>query len=141
MWSWFCCFVGFNSQPEKATCSWLLWRLFGKEELTGPSITIIIALLILLVNDLWLASKKSLRSRPREHNLRDMTHDNDIKKERVLVSLKTIADMVDTTRSSVRRWLREAGISPVAIGRGRKGAIRYQWQDIKAWLERLERTE
>lgn len=50
------------------------------------------------------------------------------------VSLKTIAELLDTTRSSTRRWLKEAGIRPVSLGRGAKGAIRYRWLDIEAWL-------
>jgi len=50
------------------------------------------------------------------------------------VSLKTVAELLDTTRTSARRWLKEAGIQPIAIGRGRKGAIRYRWADVAAWL-------
>ena len=57
------------------------------------------------------------------------------KVERVAVSLKTIASLVDAHRSSVRRWLREAGIKPIALGRGRNGGIRYRWRDIQNWLE------
>lgn len=41
------------------------------------------------------------------------------------VSLKTIADLLDTTQSSARRWLKEAGVHPLSLGRGAKGAIRY----------------
>jgi ethanolamine utilization protein EutP (predicted NTPase) len=55
--------------------------------------------------------------------------------ERVVVSLKTLADMLDAHRSSVRRWLREAGIRPIVIGKGRNGAIRYRWRDVFEWLE------
>ncbi len=55
--------------------------------------------------------------------------------ERMAVSLKTLAEQLDTTRLSVRRWLREAGIRPVAIGRGRKGAIRYRWSDVRQWFD------
>jgi hypothetical protein len=55
--------------------------------------------------------------------------------EPLAISLKTLAEQLDTTRSSVRRWLREAGIRPIAIGRGRKGAIRYRWSDVRDWLE------
>jgi hypothetical protein len=51
------------------------------------------------------------------------------------VSLKTVAELLDTTRTSARRWLKEAGVQPIAVGRGRKGAIRYRWQDVAAWLE------
>ena len=55
-----------------------------------------------------------------------------------LVSLKTLAGLVDTHRTTVRRWLDEAGIQPVAIGRGRAGAIRYRWRDVEQWIEDLE---
>ena len=67
--------------------------------------------------------------------------DKDLKPRRVLVSLKTLAQMLDSHRSSVRRWLSEAGIRPVVIGRGRNGAIRYRWIEVKAWLDSLEQVE
>jgi hypothetical protein len=51
------------------------------------------------------------------------------------VSLKAIAGLLDTTRSSARRWLREAGIRPISLGRGAKGAIRYHWTEVEAWLK------
>jgi len=57
------------------------------------------------------------------------------------VSLKTVARLLDTTRSSARRWLREAGIRPIAVGRGRNGAIRYLWSDIKEWLHSRQHVE
>lgn len=57
------------------------------------------------------------------------------------VSLGTLARQLDAHRSSVRRWLREAGINPVAIGNGHKGAIRYRWSDVKAWLAALREAE
>lgn len=55
--------------------------------------------------------------------------------ERLAVSLNTLAGMLDAHRSSVRRWLQEAGIRPIALGRGRNGAIRYKWCDVKEWLD------
>ena len=55
--------------------------------------------------------------------------------ERLVVSLNTLAHMLDAHRSSVRRWLREAGIRPIVLGRGKNGAIRYKWCDIQDWLE------
>lgn len=61
--------------------------------------------------------------------------------EPIAVSLKTLAERLDTTRSSVRRWLREAGIRPIAVGRGVNGAIRYRWADVQAWLDSLETVE
>jgi len=61
--------------------------------------------------------------------------------ERLTVSLKTLSNMLDAHRSSVRRWLREAGIKPISIGHGRNGAIRYHWQDVIDWLETLKYVE
>ena len=51
------------------------------------------------------------------------------------VSLKAIAELLDTTRSSARRWLREAGVRPISLGRGAKGAIRYRWTEVEVWLK------
>lgn len=62
-------------------------------------------------------------------------------KERLTVSLKTLAGMLDAHRSSVRRWLHEAGIRPLAIGRGRNGAIRYKWQDVETWFHSLDHAD
>ena len=58
-----------------------------------------------------------------------------------VLSLKTVAQLLDTTRTSARRWLKEAGIKPLAMGRGAKGAIRYKWKDIETWLESREYVE
>ena len=55
--------------------------------------------------------------------------------QRLTVSLKTLAQMLDAHRSSVRRWLQQAGIRPIAFGRGRNGAIRYKWRDVRDWME------
>jgi len=57
------------------------------------------------------------------------------------VSLKAIADLLDTTRSSARRWLREAGVRPISLGRGAKGAIRYRWTEVEAWLRSRQHVE
>jgi hypothetical protein len=57
-----------------------------------------------------------------------------------LVSLNTLAQGLDAHRSSVRRWLQQAGIRPVVLGRGRNGAIRYRWRDVQEWIESRERT-
>lgn len=54
--------------------------------------------------------------------------------QRLTVSVKSLAAMLDAHRSSVRRWLQEAGIRPVILGRGRNSAIRYHWVDVEAWL-------
>lgn len=61
--------------------------------------------------------------------------------ERLAVSLKTLAELLDAHRGSVRRWLRDAGIQPIALGRGRNGAIRYHWREVEAWLASLERVD
>jgi len=60
---------------------------------------------------------------------------------RELISLKTVAKLVDAHRSSVRRWLREAGIRPIAVGRGCNGAIRYRTCEIRQWLNSLETAD
>lgn len=57
-----------------------------------------------------------------------------LREERLTVSLKTLAALLDANRSSVRRWLREAGIHPIVFGRGRNGAIRYRWREVEEWL-------
>jgi predicted DNA-binding transcriptional regulator AlpA len=57
------------------------------------------------------------------------------------LSLKTIANLLDTTRSSARRWLKEAGIRPISLGRGAKGAIRYRWSEVEAWLKSRQYVE
>jgi len=60
---------------------------------------------------------------------------------RVTVSLRTLSEMLDAGRSSVRRWLKAAGIQPIAMSDGPKGALRYRWADIEAWLESRETVE
>ena len=57
------------------------------------------------------------------------------------VSLRTLAEQLDAHRSTVRRWLREAGVRPIAIGRGVNGAIRYRWSDVQTWLDSLDTVE
>jgi len=74
-------------------------------------------------------------------NSRKKGKTDNIENERLVVSLRTLANMLDAHRSSVRRWLQEAGIRPVVLGRGRNGAIRYRWCDIQDWLEAKEYTE
>ena len=66
---------------------------------------------------------------------------NQQKTDHMAVSLKTLAEQLDAHRSTVRRWLREAGIRPIAIGRGINGAIRYRWSDVQAWLDSLDTVE
>jgi transposase len=61
--------------------------------------------------------------------------------QRLTVSLKTLAQMLDAHRSSVRRWLQQAGIRPIVLGKGRSGAIRYKWRDVQEWIESREHTE
>jgi len=60
---------------------------------------------------------------------------------RLAVSLKTLSVLLDAHRTSVRRWLQEAGIKPIAMGRGKNGAIRYKWKDIESWLDSQDYVE
>ena len=55
--------------------------------------------------------------------------------ERLTVSIKTLSELLDAHRSSIRRWLSQAGVRPISLGRGRNGAIRYRWSDIQSWLQ------
>jgi len=64
-----------------------------------------------------------------------------IAQERLTVSLRTLAGLLDANRESVRRWLRDAGVRPIALGRGRNGAVRYRWSDIERWLATRESVE
>lgn len=61
--------------------------------------------------------------------------------QRLAVSLGTLSQMLDAGRSSVRRWLAEAGIRPIAVGQGAKGAIRYRWSEVEARLESRENVK
>lgn len=60
---------------------------------------------------------------------------------RLIVSLKSLAAMLDAHRSSVRRWLTDAGIHPIVVGRGRNAAVRYRWHEIERWLETREEVD
>ncbi|HSW02231.1 MAG TPA: helix-turn-helix domain-containing protein [Sedimentisphaerales bacterium] len=68
-----------------------------------------------------------------EPTLKDLQKTDAI--ERLTISLKTLAQMLDAHRSSVRRWLQQAGIRPVVLGKSRNGAIRYRWRDVQEWIE------
>ena len=61
-----------------------------------------------------------------------------LRPERLTVSLKTLATMLDAHRTSVRRWLDDAGVGPIVVGQGRNAAIRYRWRDIELWLDTRE---
>ncbi len=61
-------------------------------------------------------------------------------RQKLAVSLKTLAHMLDAHRSTVHRWLDEAGVRPIVLGRGRRGAVRYWWKDIERWLISRERA-
>ena len=66
---------------------------------------------------------------------RDYSDDDSALRPVEMVSLKTLAAMLDADRSTVRRWLSDAGVPAVAIGQGRNGAIRYRLRDVRQWLE------
>jgi len=51
-----------------------------------------------------------------------------------LVSLRQLERQLAADRSTIRRWLRDAGISVVVVGRGRNAAIRYRESDVQRWL-------
>jgi len=57
------------------------------------------------------------------------------------ISLKTLALRLDAHRASVRRWLTQAGIRPLAMSDAKNGAIRYRWSDIERWLATREAVD
>lgn len=75
----------------------------------------------------------------RVHQQTISTDGGDVKSRFQLVSAKTLAKEWDASSTSVRRWLQAAGIEPVAVGRGRNGAVRYFRSDVQRWMDSLER--
>ena len=69
------------------------------------------------------------------------TAQDELLEEPLTVSLKTLAFRLDASRSSVRRWLNEAGIRPISLSSSAKGSIRYRWSDVRSWLESREFVE
>src|SRR5438045_2309026 len=57
-----------------------------------------------------------------------------------MISLKTLSKRLDAHRGSVQRWLTEAEIKPLALGKGSKGAIRYDLAEVEAWLQKRIRV-
>ena len=62
------------------------------------------------------------------------TNDTAVTSQNRLVSLKTLALEWDADPSSVRRWLEEAGIVPIALGNGPRGAIRFKREEVDQWV-------
>jgi hypothetical protein len=69
-----------------------------------------------------------MKARKNPHQLQSVETE-----EWLTVSLKTLAQLLDAHRGSVRRWLRDAGIHPVALGRGRNSAMPMVLIDGKPW--------
>jgi len=86
------------------------------------------------------ASRRRRRIAPCDTDAMDTAPPNE-HPPRLTISLKTLSELLDANRVSVRRWLSDAGIKPVVMGRGRNGAIRYRWRDIEGWLESLDTVE
>lgn len=59
----------------------------------------------------------------------------DLDTEPLVISLEALAAKLDADRATVRRWLRDAGIRPIAMGNGPKSAIRYRWSEVRSWLQ------
>ena len=57
-----------------------------------------------------------------------------------MISLKTLAKQLDCHRYSVQRWLTDAGIHPITLGPGKKGAIRYELSEVEEWLRTRHRV-
>jgi hypothetical protein len=65
----------------------------------------------------------------------------DQEEQKLAVSLKTLSQLLDAHRTSIRRWLTKAGIRPLVMGRGKNGAIRYRWKDVHDWLNSRDYAE
>jgi len=49
-----------------------------------------------------------------------------------MLSLAELADRLDVSRASLRRWLRDAGVRAYSFGRS---SVRYRECDVLQWLE------
>jgi len=56
------------------------------------------------------------------------------------VSVKTLAELWDCSRTTVCRILDEAGVEPFYFGSGRNGARRYRKADVDRFLQELDRA-
>ena len=56
------------------------------------------------------------------------------------VSVKTLAELWDCSRTTVSRLLDEAGVEAFYFGKGRNGSRRYLKADIDRFLEELDRA-
>ena len=57
------------------------------------------------------------------------------------VSLKTLAERWDCSRTNVSRMLDQAGVKAYFFGHGRNGSKRYRKGDIDHFLRNVERTD
>jgi hypothetical protein len=49
-------------------------------------------------------------------------------------SLKNLKTMLQADPRSIRRWLKDGGVTPVVLGAGRHAALRYARAEVDAWL-------
>lgn len=57
------------------------------------------------------------------------------------VSLKTLAELWDCSRTTVARRLEDAGVKGYYLGNGMRGAKRYLKEDVDRFLETLVQAE
>ena len=69
-----------------------------------------------------------------------MTHASNDMHGAQFVSVKTLAEHWDCSRTTVSRLLEEAGVQAHYFGRGRNGTKRFLKRDVDAFLESVERT-
>jgi hypothetical protein len=58
--------------------------------------------------------------------------------DRIFVSMKTLAEQWDCSKTTVSRLLEKAGVPAFYFGRGRNGSKRYKVDDINRYLANLE---
>jgi biotin operon repressor len=56
------------------------------------------------------------------------------------VSVKTLAQQWDCSRTAVNRMLQQAGVQAFYFGQGRNGAKRYRVEDVERFLSTIEKA-
>ena len=57
------------------------------------------------------------------------------------IGLSECAELLGATRSTVRRWFADAGVTAVVLGSGPTGTIRYRAADVEQYLEEASEEE
>jgi excisionase family DNA binding protein len=56
-----------------------------------------------------------------------------------LYTVKEVAKKLKVAESTINRWVAEGKLKALKLSEGRKGAVRFREEDIKAFLDSLEK--